>query len=78
VRLKIKEEKTPLRLYGKDFFSPTGKTILEQFDQVVVMEYEHPTTGKREKIAKIPEKTKLLLRWLGLDEKIFLERKAPG
>jgi len=42
------------------------------------MEYEHPTTGKREKIAKIPEKTKLLLRWLGLDEKIFLERKAPG
>ena len=37
VRVRIAEEKTPLRLYGKNFYCPTGKTILEQFDYVNVM-----------------------------------------
>jgi transposase len=78
VRVKITDEKTPLQLYGKDFYSPTGKTILEQFDQVLVIEYQHPITMEKAKIAKIPEKTKQLLRWLGLDETIFLERKTSG
>jgi transposase len=32
IRVKIAEEKTPLRLYGKNFYCPTGKTILEQFE----------------------------------------------
>ncbi|WP_442893622.1 IS1634 family transposase [Bacillus sp. 2205SS5-2] len=78
VRVKIDEEETPLRLYGKNFYRPTGKTILEQFDHVLVIEYEHPVTKEKQKIAKIPEKTHQILRWLGLDETIFLERKVSG
>ena len=78
IRIKIKEEQTPLRLYGKDFYSPTGKTILEQFEQVIVIDYWDADSGKRKKFVKISETAKLLLRWLGLDETIYLTRSGAG
>ncbi|WP_180954856.1 IS1634 family transposase [Bacillus sp. V3-13] len=78
IRVKIAEEKTPLRLYGKDFYSPTGKTILEQFDYVNVIEYRDPVTGEKKTVANIPETTRLILIWLGLDETIYLDRRNTG
>jgi transposase len=76
IRVRIAEENTPLRLYGKNFYRPTGKTILEQFDSVNVIEFHDSITGIKKIVANIPEITRLLLGWLGLDETIYLDRKS--
>lgn len=78
VRVKIDEEKKPLRLYGKDFYRPTGKTILDQFDYVSIVEINDPVHGNRRILADLPEATRTLLRWLGFDESIYLGKGGAG
>lgn len=78
VRHKIAEEQKPLKLYGKAFDRPTGKTILEQFDHVLVVELEDPDTQKLRKFVKISDTAKQILRWLGLDETLYTEQRQSG
>lgn len=47
VRVKIAESKTPLRLYGKDFYTPTGKTLLEQFEYANIIHYTDPENARK-------------------------------
>lgn len=77
VRIKIAEEDKPLRLYGKKFYRPTGKTILEQFDYVSVIEFKGTSfTDEKRMMSNINETTQLILQWLGLDESIYLKRNG--
>lgn len=77
IRVRIAKENKPLHLYGKKFYSPTGKTILDQFDYVHVLEYTDPIYGRRKLVTDLPETTRLLLEWLGFDESIYLDRRTP-
>jgi transposase len=78
VRLQIAKSRTPLRLYGKDFYSPTGKTLLEQFESAHVISIMDPQTQKMTKIVKLSESARQILQWLGLDESVYLNREPSG
>ncbi|MGG5252730.1 hypothetical protein ACQYAD_04420 [Neobacillus sp. SM06] len=77
IRVKIEKDKTPIRLFGKDFYRPTGKTILDQFNNVSVVEITDPIYGKRRILSDLPEVTRTLLNWLGFDESIYLDESGP-
>jgi len=78
VRLQIAKSQTPLRLYGKGFYSPTGETLLEQFENAHVISFTDPQTQKMTKIVKLSESAKQILQWLGLDESIYFSREPSG
>jgi transposase len=78
VRLQIEKSQTPLRIYGKNFYTPTGKTLLEQFESAHVIAFRHPQTQEMTKIVKLSEAAKQILRWLDLDESVYFHRKPDG
>jgi transposase len=78
VRTKIMESQTPLRLYGKNFFTPTGKTLLEQFESAHIITITHPQTQETMKIVKLSDAAKQILQWLDLDETVYQSRSPTG
>lgn len=78
VRVKIAESKTPLRLYGKDFYAPTGKTLLEQFEYAHIIRYTDPQTQEMVTIVNLSDAARQILQWLGLNESVYLNRSAEG
>lgn len=78
VRLRIEETQAPLRLYGKNLYTPTGKTLLEQFENAHVITLTNPHTQEMTKIVKLSEPAKQILQWLGLDESVYLGREPCG
>lgn len=78
IRVKIAESKTPLRLYGKDFYTPTGKTLLEQFEYVNIIRYTDPQTQEMVTIVNLSDAAKQILQWLGLDESVYMNRSPAG
>jgi transposase len=78
VRLNLKEEKEPFHVAGSyKTFTPSGRTLLENLDEIHIAWFATPGGMRRELPRNISAKAQRLLRLVGYDAALYVTPPLP-